>query len=272
MCRFNLILTHDERAIQILENNGYHKMFDHVNQYPAYQKGYCNCGSCVGGFLELKGRTFEAAVAETKHLQLERLYQIKDFMNQPGYQERKEIYSQKVNELFEAMILHQPLDPPEMNPEYQDSTNMLREYQQENDLMQESVCYYRTEEEENADRNTGIPLNQIIELPEEVLIDNMAPEEYLIVDGSESVMEPKSFVIDAVITRTEYNDYTNYQDEFAEYACLFSELLNEVPDIILGTIWSEPENMKLVKTISFESFCIEDLIYLNFNEMILLHK
>ena len=83
--------------------------------------------------------------------------------------------------------------------------------------------------------------------------------------------EPESYVIDSVISRTEKNNYNNYRDEFAEYVSLFHELLNEVPDIIFATIWSEPENMKLVKTVTLDSLRIEDLVYLNYNEMIRIH-
>jgi hypothetical protein len=271
MCRFNLILTNDERAVRILVKNGYHKMFENLNEYEAYQKGYCNCGSCVGGMIEKKGRTFEESIAETKMERLERLYQIKEFMNQPGYDERKEIHNRTVDVFYQEMLQHKQEDPMELSPEHQTNLEMLRKYLLENDLMNESVCYYRTEEEENSKRNTGIPLNQIIEAQDELLLENINSEEDILEDIIELTLEPESLVIDAVIKRTEMNNYQNYKDEFEEYACLFRELLNEVPDIIFTTIWSEPENMNLVNTVSLDAFRIEDLVYLNFNEMIRVH-
>lgn len=271
MCRFNLILTCDERAVRILEKNGYQKIFENLDDYEAYQKGYCNCGSCVGGLIEMKGSTFEEATEDTKKERMERLYQIREFMKQPGYEEHKEVYNRTVEELFQAMVHHQQEDIIDVNPEYHASVEMLRKYQLENDLMRDSICYFRTEEEENSEKSTGIPLNQIIELPGELLLENMTSEDAISENIIESTMEPESFVIDAVITRTEKNNYKNYTDEFEEYACLFREILNEVPEIILVTIWSEPENLKLVKTVPLDSFRIEDLIYLNYNEMILVH-
>jgi len=271
MCRFNLILTCGEQAIRILERNEYQKMFENVNHYPAYQKGYCNCGSCVGGLIDKKGRSFKEAIAETKKERLERLYQIKEFMDQPGYEERKEIYNQKIEDLFQVMI-HCQQEDTEMSPEYEASIQKLQKYQLENELMGESICYFRTEEEEEESKvNTrGIPLNQMIDLPEELILENMK-EDAITENVIEVMPEPESYVIDSVISRTEKNNYNNYRDEFAEYVSLFHELLNEVPDIIFATIWSEPENMKLVKTVTLDSLRIEDLVYLNYNEMIRIH-
>lgn len=269
MCRFNLILTRDERAVRILESNGYQRMFESLHGNEAYQKGYCNCGSCVGGLIDKKGRTFEEAIEDTNKERLERLYLIKEFMNQPGYEERKKVYNRTVEELFQAMIQHQQEDIMEVNPEYNTSAEMLRKYQLENDLMRDSICYFRTEEEENSERSTGIPLNQIIELPEELVLKNMTSEDTLSNNIIEATMEPESFVIDAVITRTEKNNYKNYRDEFEEYSYLFRDILIEVPEIIFATIWSEPDNMKIIKSIPIDSFRIEDLVYLNYNEMIL---
>ncbi len=271
MCRFNLILTCDERAVRILEKNGYQRMFENLNNYEAYQKGYCNCDSCVGGLIEMKGRTFKEAIEVKKKDRLERLCQIREFMNQPEYKEQKEVYNRTVEELFQAMLHDQQEDIMDVNPEYQASMEMLRKYQLENDLMRDSICYFRTEEEENAEKSTGIPLKQIIEHPEELLLENMTSEDAFSENIIESTMEAESFVIDAVIARTERNNYKNYTDEFEEYTCLFRDILSEVPEIILATIWSEPENLKLVKTVPLDSFRIEDLVYLNYNEMVLVH-
>lgn len=267
MCRFNLILTNDEKAIRILEKNGYHKMFESVNEYAAYQKGYCNCGSCVGGLIEKKGRTFEESIAEVKTERLKRLHQIKEFMNQPGYAEQREIYTRTIEDLFQAMLHRPQEDITEQNSEYQASDEVLRKYQLRNELMQESLCYYRSEEEENAKKCTGIPLNQIVE---ELDLPNMTSKEAFLENVIEPIMEPESFAIDAVITRCEKNDYQSYRDEFEEYNRLFHELLEEVPDIIFTTIWSEPNNIQLVKTIPLDSFQIEELVYLNYDEMLMI--
>ena len=71
------------------------------------------------------------------------------------------------------------------------------------------------------------------------------------------------------------SDWTSQyvKDDFYQWAIIMKDTSDEpigsigvvrVAEVIFATIWSEPEEMKLVKSIPLESFCIEDLVYLNF--------
>lgn len=302
MCRINLILIDDNKAEDLLESKGYHLFQANLQGYGAYRKGYCNCGSFVGSLLEKKGMNYHDAVSSSKQEKLDRLYQIKDLMNKPGYLERKREFLKKQSVFIEKLQdfsqhiteyertrtdeirkgkdgsnenaamdhlfneIGTMFSELEIKPDYQ----MIREtyigFLHENDIMNESTRYYLTKEEEEKAFDPGIPLSELLGFKDE-------PGENLKEEAVEQIeLQKESFVIDEVIVRTQNETNTAHLSEYHTYYRLFSDLLEHVPSFRFTTIWSEPGELKEIKTVSLESMTIDDLAFLEFNDMICIKK
>jgi hypothetical protein len=145
----------------------------------------------------------------------------------------------------------------ESQPEYSEFINKFREYSKENELLQESLLYCLTAEESNQ-TSKGIPLKELLGLE-----DDLEAEEFATVN-----IPMESNVIDDVINRTECDTNAEHLEEYQTYYELFMNLLEVVPSILFGTIWSEANEMKLVKTVKINSLLIDDLAILDYNDMI----
>jgi hypothetical protein len=293
MCRFNLILTKEENAETLLKQEGFHKFYDDLGGFKAYQKGYCNCGSFVGSFADQKDIPYQIAIEKAKKEKLERLNQIRIIMNQPDYEERKEIflqtsssYAEQIDVFYEPirvyereqtdfihknfrgeellrqseklqMKIHNMFEPIERQSNFIKIQEAYREYIKENELLQASLPYYRNDEESNQS-SKGIPLTELIDLEVDLESDELV-----------SINIPfESNVIDEVILRAENDTNVTHLEEYQTYFELFTNLLEKVPSIMFGTIWSEANEMKLVKTVSINSLLIDDLVVLDYNDMI----
>lgn len=300
MCRFNLIMIKDEKSEEILFNEGYHKMFNNLIGYKAFQKGYCNCDSFVGSLIEKKGMNYYDVIAKSKKDKLERLYYIKNMMNQSDYKERKEIFLQNQTKLSEEMhVLSQHIGDYELvqsdaidekysgkdhdkqmeklykeisemyieleaRPDFQKSNDIYRKFLSENDLMNESTRYYLTkkEEEEKNQYEYSTPLLVLVDSKENQNLENAKTIQ----------VEVKSLIIDEVICRTEKEEFLINIVEYNYYEKLLSNLLNYDQSVIFSTIWSEPNELKIVKTIGIDSFKIDDLAFLDYDDAICLTK
>ncbi|MDF2905428.1 MAG: hypothetical protein K0R34_749 [Herbinix sp.] len=293
MCRFNLILTKEEGAEKLLIQEDFRKFYDDLGGFNAYQKGYCNCGSLVGSFADQKGIPYQVAIDEAKKKKVERQNKIRILMNQPDYEERKERFLQTSTSYSEQIeIFYKPIQDYELEqtnyihtkysgeefqqhyeklhlelqdmfvqiesqPEYSEFINKFREYSKENELLQESLLYCLTAEESNQ-TSKGIPLKELLGLE-----DDLEAEEFATVN-----IPMESNVIDDVINRTECDTNAEHLEEYQTYYELFMNLLEVVPSILFGTIWSEANEMKLVKTVKINSLLIDDLAILDYNDMI----
>ena len=304
MCRFNLILLNDKPGEKFLKSEGYDMFYENLSGLKAYQAGYCNCGSFVGSMIEKKGMSYESALTTLKKEKLERLYQVRDLLYQPNYQDLKESFEQQREILLkdlqpfqDKMIEYEMKQMTELEEKYQgdelqkkreelysylgnmskemefgsEYTMKLEAYQsflQEHNIINESTTYYLTKEEEEKARDLGgIPLSEILGsgFEEEMTIEGIEPFEF-------QEMELDSRVIDEAIAREENNTYQNHREEYEDYRKLFEELLECTPSLMFATIWSDAKELKLVKTVDVESFQIDDLAFLDFDDMISITK
>lgn len=294
MCRFNLIMIKDDSAEETLKQEDYLKSYDNLYGYRAYQKGCCNCGSFVGSLTDNKGMEYNEVLALRKQEKIERLYQIKNVMNQPGYEAEKENFLQRRIKLSDELgahseyigdyerkqteIIQKLYSGDELNtqmeklyreigslfaaqenqPEFQKKREEYNNFLQENEWMNESFCYFLSEEEEKEAFDPGIPLSELLGIKEE-----LNSEEVKIIS-----LEKESSVIDEVIAKAEKDTFTDNLDEFNTYYGLFLDLLKEVDSFRFATIWSEPNELKNVRTVGIDHLIIDDLAFLEFDEMI----
>lgn len=303
MCRFNLILIGDEIAKEPLEHEGYYRMYDNLNGYMAYQRGYCNCGSFVGSMVEKKGMDYHDVIELRKAEKLDELFQIQNLMNQSNYKALKEEYLQKqaelsnemnvfynaINdfELQQAKYLQQNYNGEDLNhemdnlnkevskmltsldsnPAYKVKNDAYITFLEKNQIMHLSTIYYLSKEEEGNTIKNTIPISDILDIKTENILTEYITEENII------EIEEESRVIGEVINRTENND-TNIKnlDEYKDFYEIFCKLLEIVPTIKFTTIWSEPHELKDVKTVSISKLKIDDFAFLDFDEMICITK
>ena len=304
MCRFNLILLHDELGEKLLKSEGYDLLYENLWGLKAYRTGAggCNCGSFVGSMIEKRGMSYESALSALKKEKLEQLYRIRELLYQPDYQERKERFEQQRDLLLKKLQPYQDqmfdyemkqMEELEANYEgdelqkkreelYTDLGNMLKgigvesEYKlhqnayhsflQENSIMNESTTYYLTREEEEKARDIGLPLAELLGLELEVAMDS--PQEL----ESFQEMEIQSRVIDEVISKEEKDTSQNHRKEYEEYIQLFQQLLEYIPSFKFATIWSDTKKLKNVKTVEIGSARIDDLAFLDFDEMVTISR
>ena len=307
MCRFNLLFIEGNRSEALMKEQGYSKMQYERKGYHAYAKGMCNCGSFVGSLTERKGMSYEEAIALGKKEKLLRLYQIRSIMKQPNYQKQKEEFQKKQTDYcMELEVFSKPIQEYEMlrtselearyNGQelsehmeilYQEIGKMLKDldeqpdyalkreeyhrFIEENGLMNQTTCYYLTRQEYEKKFTGSIPLAKLfqdagIRLEEK----NETPEQRIIIMDDVEV-EEESFVIDEKITRTEQATDRNNRREYQEYQQLFHQLLCKKQSFFFTTVWSEPKLLKEVKSLTFDSLTIDDLAFLDFDEMILIH-
>lgn len=294
MCRFNLILIKDEKAAEYLEARGYRKICDSLDGYMAYEKGVCNCGSFVGSLTDKSGMEYNAAIALCKKEKLERLYQIKELMCRPDYKERKDKFQRMVNQLsdelkvfYESVGEYGPKRTDNINdkdtgagldnqtgelygkaedmisaleeqPGYRKKRVDYADYIQENEIMNDSAIYYLTEEEEKKAEVPGIPLSDLLGPEVKLKLGEMEELEF----------KKESMVIGEVISRTEKDTYENNLKEYQNYFRLFTGLLKYARSFSFATIWSEPGELKKVKTVNIDSIKIDDLAFLEFDQRI----
>jgi hypothetical protein len=303
MCRFNLILIRDEKAKELLEREGYSKMYDNLNGYMAYQKGYCNCGSFVGSMVDKKGMDYQDVINLRKAEKLDELYQIQKLMNQPNYKVLKEEFLQKQTELSNEMnVFYKSINDYELqqsdfllqnyngeelnhemdnlnnevtkmltsldsNPAYKVKNDAYITFLEKNHIMNLSTIYYLSKEEEGNTIKNTIPISDILEMETETILD----ENYF--DDTIIEIEEDSQVISEVIRRTKNNDtYSKNLDEYNDFYNIITKLLNIVPFVKFSTIWSEPNDLKEIKTVNIQSLKIDDLAFLDFDEMICITK
>ncbi|MDF2511315.1 MAG: hypothetical protein K0S04_1181 [Herbinix sp.] len=304
MCRFNLILLQEESGEKLLKSEGYSMFYENLLGLKAYQAGYCNCGSFVGSMIEKKGMSYEKALATMKREKLERLYLVRELLYQPNYEEMKESYEQRRDALLQELQpfweqisnyemkqmeeledkfpgdellkereelytrLGDMTQEIELEPEYVIKQEAYQSFLRENAIMNDSVIYYKTKEEEEKSSPNSIPLSELLgfEFEEEMEeIEGTMP--FRMID-----MEPQSMVIDEVIAREENDTYKSHKEEYEEYRQLFERLLEYTPSLRFATIWSETKELQNVKTVDINSFQIDDLAFLDYNEMVTITK
>ncbi len=306
MCRFNLILLHDELGEKLLKSEGYDVFYENLLGLKAYRTGAggCNCGSFVGAMIEKRGMSYENALSALKKEKLEKLYQIRELLYQVDYQERKERFEQQRDLLLKELQPYQDqmfdyemkqMEELEANYEgdelqkkreelYTSLGNMLKgigiesEYElhqkayhsflQENSIMNESTTYYLTREEEEKARDIGLPLAELLGLELGEAMDN--PQELESFQFAE--MEMQTRVIDEVISKEEKDTCQNHKKEYDEYIQLFQQLLEYIPSFKFATIWSDTKKLKNVKTVEIGSVRIDDFAFLDFDEMLTISR
>ncbi len=308
MCRFNLVLIRDEIAESIMQKESFNKWYDDLLGSMACQKSYCNCDSFVGSLCDKKELGYSKAIEMCKKEKLEKLYQIRELMKSPGYVEEREKFKLNHMEWIKQMevftkhiaefeikhmeelqrnysgeelnknieMLYQKLDDMrkevEANAEYRSKQEAYYKFHQENEIMNSSQGYFLTQEEEKSAFNPGIPLSELLGYKrlesEKLEYDELEYEEleYEVMDTVK--VEIESHVIDEVITREENNTYAKNSNEFMYYHQLFSILLEQIPSLMFATIWSEPNELKTIMTVDIKSLKIDDLAFLDYDEVI----
>lgn len=304
MCRFNLILFHDELGEKLLKSEGYNVFYENLSGLKAYRAGYCNCSSFVGSMIEKRGMSYESARSALKKERLEQLYRIRELLHQPDYQERKERFEQQRDLLLKELQPYQDqmfdyemkqMEELEANYEgdelqkkreelYTNLGNMIKgigvqadyelhqkayhSFLQENNIMNEATTYYLTKEEEEKARDIGLPLPELLGLEREEELENQ--EEIYSFPFAE--LEMQSRVIDEVILKEEEDTCQNHREEYEEYIQLFKLLLEYIPSFKFATIWSDTKKLKNVKTVEIGSVQIDDLAFLDFDEMVTISR
>lgn len=292
MCRFNLILLENEAGAEVLKEAGFQSFHISGSKYLAYQKGYCNCGSFVGELIGKKAMTYQEAVKADKKEKLERLYRIKAFMERADYPEIKARFMEKQQELSDELhTFHESIGSYEKQqaeeirgkysgdeykremeslfkeiadrmaaleeqPDYRSKKEIYCKFIEENEILNSSTIYYRTREEEESASIAGQRLAEMYGIQSEEA--KALQEEYRV----------ESLVIEEVIARAERKTNQSSLDEFKEYLDVFSKLLQKIPALGFATIWSELKDLKKVKTIGLGALKIDDLAFLEFDEMV----
>ncbi len=299
MCRLNLILVKEKVAEEILLVEGYDKIYDNLMGYNAFQKGHCNCGSLVGSMCDKKelGLEYFEIAENCKKEELKRLCEIRDFMNQPEYREKRqefeniktqlqeemerfrnhiieyeieqqeeieenysgEEYNQKIEELYQR--IDELNWEVENTPAYQMKMNEYFKFINENGLLNDSTYYYLSEEEEEKAIGEGSPLKELFGE------DFQMSEEDLVVEEIFD-LEEKSSAIDKVIEEEENNIFQKEKEEYNSYYELFTKLLVKVDSFLFATIQSEPNERKKVKDVDIKSLIIDDLAFLEDDDMV----
>lgn len=298
MCRFNYIMIKDEIAEELLKQEEYYKVYDDLCGYRAYRKGYCNCDSFVGSLIDRKGMKYSDAIETCRKEKLERLYQVRNIMNQPGYKERKERYLQirmkltdELNSFSEYITAYEMqqtdliqkeysgeafnnqmkklykninsmITSLETQPDYLKKREAYADFLHENEVLEESTRYYLTKEEEDNLYSHSIPLSELLGLEDKLKLEKIEKIE----------LPDESCVIDKVIARTEKDKFEQNLVEYNSYHKLFSDIIKYVPSFMFCTIWSEPNDLKNVKTVGIDSLLIDDLAFMDYDEMLCITK
>ena len=305
MCRYNLILLHEEESGEkLLKSEGYSMFYENLSGLKAYQAGYCNCGSFVGSMIEKKGMSYENAITTMKREKLDRLYLVRELLYQPNYQEMKDSFEQRRDALLKDLQpfwervsnyemrqmeeledkfpgdellkereelytrLGDMTQEIELEPEYIIKQKAYQSFLGENAIMNDSAIYYKTKEEEEESAPASIPLSELLGLDFEKEMEEIeGAEPFQMIDT-----EPQSRVIDEVIAREENDTYRSHKEEYEEYRQLFERLLEFTSSLKFATIWSETKGLQNVKTVDINSIKIDDLAFLDYNEMITITK
>lgn len=182
----------------------------------------------------------------------------------------------------------------EEQPEYRKKRDFYVEYLRENEVMNDSTIYYLSGNEElkaqqdakkeaekfrtrieellgpqTVENNSKIEENnsEIEENSNEIAENNGEIEENRI-ETEDKEFKQESMVIDEVIARTQNDTSLESEKEYQSYYDTFKGLLKYEPSFLYATIWSEPGDLNTVKTVSLESLKIDDLAFLEFNEML----
>ncbi len=182
----------------------------------------------------------------------------------------------------------------EEQPEYQKKREFYVDYLRENEVMNDSTIYYvsgneelkaqqdakkeaekfRTRIEEllglqTVENNSKIDENNSnIEENNSETDKNSSEIEEKSSETEEMEFKEESMVIDEVITRTENDTSLESEKEYQSYCDTFKGLLKYEPSFLFATIWSEPGDLNIVKTVNLDSLKIDDLAFLEFNEML----
>lgn len=295
MCQLNLIFVKNSKNKKILKNNEYDYFGEDFKNFSPYVKGFCNCGSFVGSMSEYNGNSYLDMIEELNNSELEKLNKIKIFMSKPDYKQHKEKYvadretlSSALEKFFEPIsnyemeqlnlletkykgntlekqmeLLYKNVDKKleeiENSSEYKSTQLKLNEFIEKNQLMEESTLYYLTKEDED---------NESKYIPAEVFLSHREePDETNSFSKSITISEEDSLVIDNIIKRLK-NKYKNDYDIFLEYKQLFEKLLVNEEYILFGCIWDEPEKMSIEKEVNIKDMKIEDLAFLEYNQIL----
>lgn len=289
MCQLNLVFVKNSTNKEILKNNGYECFRENFQTFSSYVKGFCNCGSFVGSMSEYAGNSYLEMMNELNSSELERLNKIKTFMSKPDYKDLKRKYmadkdklsntlEKFINPLFnyemeqlellqtkykgqelekQMELLYKNLDKKlkkvEHSSEYKSAEIKLNDFTEKNQLMEESLLYYLTQEDEDNDRKNM-----------KVLDNNLLKD----LDDSESINNfEESLVIDNVIKRVQ-NEYENDYSVFLEYKQLFEKLLENEEYILFCCIWDKPKKISIEKEVNIGNLKIEDLASLEYNQIL----
>lgn len=289
MCQLNLVFVKNSINKEILKNNEYACFGENFKAFSPYVKGFCNCGSFVGAMSDYAGNSYLEIVNELNSSELERLNKIKTFMSKPDYKDLKRKYMAEKDKLANTLenfisplfdyemeqhellqtkykgqelekqmeLLYKNLDKKmheiESTPEYKSAEAKFNNLTERNKLMDESILYYLTKEDEESDRKAN---GLFMEFDNNIeTLD--APEE--------------SLVIDNVIKRVQ-NKYENDYSVFLEYKQLFEKLLENEECILFCCIWDEPEKLSIEKEINISNLKIEDLASLEYNQILRICK
>lgn len=285
MCQLNLIFVKNSINKEILKNNEYEYFGENFKTFFSYVKGFCNCGSFVGSMSEYAGDSYIEMVNELNSSELKRLNKIKTFMNKPNYKNLKGKYiadkeklannlEEFINPLFnyemeqlnllqtkyngqsleyQKELLYKNLDKKlqkiESSSEYKYAEAKFNEFIEKNKLMDESILYYLTKEDEENDEKNN---NLFMELDDTIETFDMPKE---------------SLVIDTVI-RNLQTRYENDYNVFLEYKQLFEKLLENEDCILFCCIWDNPKKMSIKKEVNIDNLRIEDLASLKYNQIL----
>ena len=255
MCRHNLIMVKEKTQEDILLEEDYSLDNFEIRDYKdfrTYSKGYCNCDSYVGKFSERSEDDFKSAIEQIRKEKISLLSQIKELKLQVNYNEKlrqfKGIWNQynkwrnniDMEQLEEEIPQGTPSNLRTKIEKNRRKRDEMQAYLDKNDLYRESQFYYLTKEEQD------IELKDL------------------------SHMNLPSRVIDDVILQEEKEDYHVLREEYESYFKLFKKLLEVGTDFIFTTVWNGPENLKVKKNVKFDNLKIEDLVFLDIDEMLVI--
>jgi hypothetical protein len=145
-------------------------------------------------------------------------------------------------------------------PGYMERHKAYQDFLKDNELLHESTRYFTSREEEQQFHAQSIPLSEL--LRERIDLE----EEEVEIIGMEELMQ--SYAIEEVITRTEQDKGEKELKEYHSYYETIKGLLQYIPSLYFATIWSEAKELVEVNNVSVNALNIDDLAYLNYDEMI----
>lgn len=268
MCQLNLYMVPKkittQKVMDIFEKNHlevivseYYKIDEFVDSYEFYCTSYhCDCNSIISRRQEEDFSSFEEYKEKKKEEDLEKLNRIKTLKSSKGYDIRARELEEKSNTLFELANEHR---------------KHIDDYEVEES---ERIASLNLQEEERTKMFNEIFLLKLSKLHNELEnnkeYQKAMKEYYEFLTENDEMFESIYFNIEEFEKRIEEYDYNDFIEEFYSLKNICTEVLKVADEICIYPFWQneEPLGLKEIRQVEIKNFCIEDLNFLPYKNLL----